>query len=181
MVIDILCGIFLTDLAFVHDDHSRSQSHGGLLVVRRVDHGDSKLTVDICKLFSHQFLNSRVRLRDGAVQKQNSRTAHQGASEKDTVCINCGEFFRHFFEDFPNIQDSCNLLNSFLDLSRRQLRHPQSKCEVVLHTHSRIEYTVFKKHCDISLFRIRVCHIRSVNHQTSGCDLLESADHPKQR
>ena len=87
MVIDILCGVFLADHAFVHHDHPCPQRHCRFLAVCRVDHCDPELTVDVCKFFSHHFLNIRIRLRDRAVQEQDPRAAHQGTSEKDTICI----------------------------------------------------------------------------------------------
>ena len=165
--------------ALFHDDDSRSQRHGLGLVMGHIDDRGSQSLMEFRDLHPHLHPEFGIQVGKRLVHEKNSRLTDHGASNRHSLALSSGKFSGPSVQKMLDLQDSCHLVDSFIDLFFRNLPDFQRVGHISVHSHMGIEGIVLKNHSHLPLLRFHIVHQLSVHPELAAGDLLQPGDHPE--
>ena len=90
VVVQVVHGAQLLDLALVHQGNPVGHHEGLLLVMGDKDKGDAELGLQVLQFDLHVLAQFGIESGKGLVQQENLGTAHQGAREGDPLPLPAG-------------------------------------------------------------------------------------------
>ena len=95
MVVDLVGGTHLGDLAGVHNDDLVGDGHGLGLVMGDIDGGDARLLLNAADLGTHGDPELGIQVGKRLVKQQHTGLHNQGSCQGDTLLLAAGKLVRH--------------------------------------------------------------------------------------
>ena len=177
----MLGDVDLLQLPFPQDDDSIAHRHRLDLIVGHVDGRRADLALDAGDLGSHLDAQLGVEVRERLVHQQDPWIPDDRAAHRDPLALTAGQRSRPSRHELRQAEHARDLLDALLDLSLRDLPHPQTEGDVVGHGHVRVERVVLEHHRDVPLPRQHVVGDRVADADGPLGHVLEARDHPERR
>ncbi len=176
-MIELVRRAHLFDQALVHHHHPVGKRHGFHLIMRHVDRSRAHLLVHLLDFRPHLHPQLGVEVRQGLVEQEHLRVAHDSAAHGDALALAAGKSLRLAFEQLRDIEDAGGFVDTLLDISLREPLEAQSEGHILRHRHVRIERIVLEHHGDVAVLRRDVVDDVPADQDLATGNVLESGDH----
>ena len=126
---------------------------------------------------AHLHAHLCVQVRQGLVEQEDFRLAHDRAADRDALALPAGQRLGPAFQQLPDPEDLRRFVDAFLDDRLTELSELQAEGHVVEHRHVGIQSVVLEHHRDVAVLRRNVVHHAVPDGDRPGADLLESSHH----
>ena len=181
VVVEILRGGDLLQLAQAHDRYPMPHGHGLDLVVRHVYRRDAELLLQRGDLGAHLDAKLRIEIRQRLVHQEDLGIAHDGATHGNALSLSARELLGLAIEHGGQIEQLRRPLDLLGDFRLRHLAQRQAEADVLAHGHVRIERVALEHHGNVAITRRQIIDHAIPDEQFPICDLLETGDHPQGR
>ncbi|ENN87522.1 hypothetical protein RHSP_44117 [Rhizobium freirei PRF 81] len=171
----------LLDIAAVEHDDLVGHGHGLDLIVRHIDHRRLQLLMQLADFESHVDAQRRVQVRQGLVEQEGCRLAHDGAADGDALTLTAGKLARLALQIVREVQDARGIRDLLVDFRLRHIRHFERKSDVLAHAHMRIERVGLEHHGKAAVGRLQIGAVLSVDHDLPAGDVFEAGDQAQKR
>jgi hypothetical protein len=137
--------------------------------------------VDARDLASHVAAQLRVEVRQGLVEQEDLRLAHDGTTDRDALTLTARERLRLAIEVRLETEIDRDLVHALLDLGVRDLLDAERERHVLEHAHVRVERVALEHHRDVALGGRDMGDVAAVDRDLSRGRLLETRDHAQGR
>jgi len=168
----------LQDTSVEHGDPVAERHRLGL-VVRHVHRGHPEVALDARDLGAHLDAQLRVEIRQRFVHQERLGLTNDRASHRDPLALPAGERPRLLLEHLVQSQHSGGIPDPPVDLLALDVAHLQSKRNVGVRRHVRVEGVVLEDHRDVAVLRWQVVDHAVAHPDLPARDVLEPGDHPE--
>ena len=116
----------LLDAASIHDHHRVREAHRLRLIVRDVDKGPAKVTLEGLELEAHVGTQLRIKVAEWLVEQERRRSSDDGTGERDPLLLSTGQLAWAAFEQFSDPELGRDSLATRWRISSRSTRRIRS-------------------------------------------------------
>jgi hypothetical protein len=171
----------LLDTAVAQHDDAVGHRHGLDLVVRDVDHRRAEIGMQLGQLDAHLDPQLRIEVRQGLVEQEKPRLAHDGASDRHALALAARKGLGLALQVVLDLQQTGGGLDPLVDHRLVLAGGLQAESHVVVDRHVRVERVGLKHHGDAAPGRGGLVHALAVHPQFARADFLQPGDHAQQR
>ena len=149
----------LLEAAVAQHGHPVAQGHGLLLVVGDVEHGRPEPALEPGELGAHLHPQLRVEVREGLVEQEGLRLAHERAAQGHALALASGELGRTALEHGLEAETRRGVGHPARDLRGGRAAHAQAEAQVLAHALVRVERVALEYHGHVAVARRDVGHV----------------------
>ena len=177
VVVEVLGGVDLLDVAPSHDHDAAAHGHGFDLVVGDVDEGRSQSFVEADDLGAHGGTEFGVEVGEGFIEQKHLGTAHDGAAEGDALTLAAREGAGLSVKVLGDAENGGGLHDLLMDDVLFLMGGLEGKGHVLIDRHMGVEGVVLKDHGDVAVAGFHVVDDDVVDAEFPGRDIFETCDH----
>ena len=141
-----------------------------------IDEGDAHGLLDALKFVLHVFAQPHIQRPQRLIQQQHLGTVHQGAGNGHPLLLSTGQGRHRALLKPLQVDDIQHLHDPLLDLSLRQLLHPQTEGDVLIHIQVREQGVFLENGVDLPLIGRDVINPHTVEQDISRRRRRETSD-----
>ena len=181
VLVDLLGAADLLDDARFHHHDPVGHRHRLDLVMGDEDHGRLQLLGQRLDLGPDLAAQLRIEIRQGFVEQEDLRIAHDGAAHGDTLALTARQCLGTTVEIGVDIEKPRRFLYLWLGFGGGHAAHLQREGHVLAHGHMRIKRVVLKHHGDVAPCGRDFVHPCLSDHQIAAVDGLKPGQHAQKR
>ena len=151
LVVDVLRGTDLLDLALTHDDDLVGHGERLLLVVGDIDEGDAHLALDLLKLHLHTLAQLQVKGAQRLIEEENLRLVYERTCDGDTLLLTAGQGRHTAVLEALEVDEAQHALHLSIDDILRYLLLTETEGDVVIDVHVRKKRIALENRIDRTL------------------------------
>ena len=176
-IVQHLRRVKLLDDTVLHDADTVAHGHCLGLVVGDVNKGGVQLAVQLADLGTHGGTQLGVQVGQRLVKQEYRRVTHHRTAQCNTLTLAARQSLGLAIEQVLQIQNACSLVHLLVDLFLGHLAQLQTKCDVLINGHVRIQRIVLEYHRNIAILRRNIIDHAITDAQLAAGNLLQTRDH----
>ena len=177
VVVQVLWGVDLLNVAHAHNNDTSTHCHGLYLVVSNVDKRCADFVVKFCNFRTHFGTKFCVQVRKWFVQKEYFWCTQNCTTQRYTLTLTTGQCLWFTFEVLFEFQNFSRPQNFFVNFCLWNVTEIETESQVFVNGHVWIQSVVLENHCDIAVFGLHVVGKLVANVQFACGDFFKAGNH----
>ncbi len=145
--------------------------------MRDIDERGAQALVQLGDFGPHLRAQLGVQVREGFVEEEDLRVAHDGAPQRDALPLAAGKRLRLAVQQVGDVERAGRLFHAALDFVLRHLAQLQAERHVVVDRHVRVQGVVLEDHRDVAVLRGDVVGKGVAYVKLTRRDFLQAGNH----